>query len=83
MLVIGCEGSPPTTIIGDLSARAMLDGDSGPNGLMGLDAVGLGGGASLRETGGSEPEGTGTATSGRELVGSSSSTTIGSSPSPG
>jgi hypothetical protein len=80
---MGCDFSPPTTIIGDCNARMPgLDGDSGPNGLEALGAAGFGGGASLR--GGSEDESSdGSTTAGMVRVAIPSSTSIGSFPLPG
>ena len=85
LLAIGCDFSPPTTIIGDCSARMpVLEGDSGPNGLEPLVAAGFGGGASLRAAGGSEDEDSeGSTTAGIVRVAIPSSTSLGSSPLPG
>jgi hypothetical protein len=83
---MGCDFSPPTTIIGDCSARIPmpeLDRDSGPNGSCGLDATGFGGGASFREICASEPPSSGaSATAGTGRVSRSTSISIGSSPLP-
>ena len=85
LLAMGCDFSPPTTIIGDCNARIPgLDGDSGPNGLEALDVAGFGGGTSFRETAGSEPAPSeGSTTAGMVRVAIPSSTSIGSSPLPG
>ena len=84
VLAMGCDGSPPTTIIGERNARTpAFDGDSAPNGSSGLGTVGLGGGASLRETGDSEVAAAGDEIAGRGRVGMSSSRSIGTSTVPG